>query len=215
MVAAKTIISKIETELKKKAVTAVSINRLATFRWSPRAFSSRPVEREKLVALFEAARWSASAGNEQPWRFIIGQQPGESWMKILETLDEGNRIWNVTVPVLLLAAGSRISTYDGNENAYFRYDTGQAVAHLSLEAMRQGLHVHQMGGFSVEKAVKTFNIPVEYIPLVVIAVGYRDNPAILPEKLRQREIQERKRKELRELVFEDSFGTPSPLLTGF
>ncbi len=72
-----------------------------------------------------------------------------------------------------------------------------------------------MAGFSVEKAVSAFKIPEDYIPLVVIAAGYRDDPAILPEKLRQREIQERKRKELRELVFEDSFGTPSPLLTGF
>jgi len=201
--------------LKKKAITAVSINRLATFRWSPRAFSSRPVEREKLVALFETARWSASAGNEQPWRFIIGQKPGESWMKILETLDEGNRIWNVTVPVLILTVGRRISSYNGNESGYYRYDTGQAVAHLSLEATHQGLYVHQMAGFSVEKAVSAFKIPEDYIPLVVIAAGYRDDPAILPEKLRQREIQERKRKELRELVFEDSFGTPSPLLTGF
>lgn len=215
MVAAKTNISKIEIELKNKAITAVSINRLATFRWSPRAFSNRPVEREKLIALFEAARWSASAGNEQPWRFIVGQQPGESWKKILETLDEGNRIWNVTVPVLILAVGNRISTFDGNESAYFRYDTGQAVAHLSLEAMHQGLHVHQMGGFSVEKAVKMFKIPQDHVPLVVIALGYRDNPAMLPEKLRLREIQQRKRKELRELVFEDSFGTPSPLLNGF
>ena len=202
-------------ELKKKAITTVPINRLAASRWSPRAFSTRPVEREKLIAIFEAARWSASGGNEQPWRFIVGQQPGTCWNKIFETLDEGNRIWNVTVPVLILTVGNRISSYTGNESGYYRYDTGQAVAHLSLEAMHQGLFVHQMAGFSVEKAVNNFKIPEDYIPLVVIAVGYRDDPAILPEKLRLREIQERKRKELQELVFEDSFGIPSPMLKEF
>jgi nitroreductase len=40
-------------------------------RWSPRAYSGQSVEKEKLLTVFEAARWAASSFNEQPWRFII------------------------------------------------------------------------------------------------------------------------------------------------
>ena len=58
--------------MKKTAPTQFNIHTNARERWSPRAFSPKPVETEKLQSLFEAARWAASAFNEQPWRFIIG-----------------------------------------------------------------------------------------------------------------------------------------------
>jgi nitroreductase len=47
------------------------IHDLLAHRWSPRAFSDRPVESGKLLSLFEAARWAPSSANEQPWRFVI------------------------------------------------------------------------------------------------------------------------------------------------
>ncbi len=40
-------------------------------RWSPRAFDPRPIPRETLLSLFEAARWAPSARNEQPWLFLF------------------------------------------------------------------------------------------------------------------------------------------------
>ncbi|MEI7897282.1 MAG: nitroreductase family protein [bacterium] len=198
--------------MNKSATTSYPINHLAATRWSPRAFLGKPVEKEKLISLFEAARWSASGGNEQPWRFIVGVNQDETWQKIFSCLDEGNREWNQNVPVLILAVGNRISSWDGNESGYFKYDTGQAAAHLSVEAMHQGLHVHQMGGFSVEQAAELFAIPATYEPLVVIAAGYAGDPGSLPEKLKQRELQERKRKELGEIVFSGNFGETSPII---
>jgi nitroreductase len=194
--------------MDKQAITSHPINPLASSRWSPRAFLGRPVESEKLVSMLEAARWSASGGNEQPWRFIIGMNGEETWRKIYESLDDGNRIWNEKVPVLILAIGNTISSWDGNVNPYYGYDTGQAVAHLSLEAMNQGLHVHQMGGFSVEKARALLEIPDTFQPLTVIAAGYIGDPASLPENLKKRELQERKRKPLEEIVFSGKFGEP-------
>ncbi len=47
------------------------IHDLLQKRWSPRAFSARPVESDKLRSLFEAARWAPSSFNEQPWSFIV------------------------------------------------------------------------------------------------------------------------------------------------
>jgi len=198
--------------MNKLAKTSVPINDLAKGRWSPRAFLSKPVEREKIISLFEAARWSPSGGNEQPWRYIIGLHPDETWQKIFSTLFEGNQEWNQPVPVLILSVGSKISPWDGNISPYFQYDVGQSVAHLTLEAVNQGLHTHQMGGFSPERARELFEIPDTFQPLTVIAVGYMGEPELLSEKLKQRELLERKRKELREIVFSGKYGNTSHLV---
>ena len=164
--------------------------------------------------MFEAARWSASGGNEQPWRFIIGQNHDESWQKIFSALAEGNQEWNEHVPVLIVAVGYKISSWDGNVSDYFQYDTGQSVAHLSIEGMYQGVYVHQMGGFSADKLMELFEIPDTHQPLTVISVGYLGGAEILPEKLKQRELQERKRKDLTEILFSGKFGEPAPIIIG-
>lgn len=198
--------------MNKEARSSVPINEFARIRWSPRAFSDATVEKKKLIALFEAARWSASGGNEQPWRFMLGIRPDDTWQKIFSTLDKGNQVWNAIVPVLVLTIGKNIYSSDGSPSSYFQYDVGQSAAHLSLEAIHQGLHVHQMAGFSKEKAIEIFKIPSEYLPLTVIAIGYRDNPEILDPNLKAREEQERTRKELKDLIFTDVFGKPTDLL---
>ena len=198
--------------MEKQAITAYPINDFARKRWSPRAFLDKPVEPEKLLSLFEAARWSASGGNEQPWRFIIGIRPDETWQKIFSTLDDGNQLWNGHVPVLIISVGNKISSWDGNISPFFQYDVGQSVAHLSIEVMNQGLYIHQMGGYSMDKARELFEIPESYQPLAAIAIGYIGDPELLPEKLKIREFQERKRKELVEIVFSGKFGETSSVV---
>jgi len=198
--------------MNKPAITAYPINNLAKNRWSPRAFLDKPVEREKLVSMFEAARWSPSGGNEQPWNFIIGMNHDETWEKIFATLNEGNQEWNGHVPVLIMAVGNKISNWDGNISPVFQYDTGQSVAHLSIEAMNQGLHVHQMGGFSEETARQLLEIPDTHHPFTVIAAGYIGDPDSLTEKLKKRELLPRSRKELKEFVFSGKFGNTSGII---
>src|SRR5579872_6496107 len=60
--------------MEKVAETQVPIHESIGRRWSPRAFSERPVEPDKLLSLFEAARWASSASNEQPWAFLVASQ---------------------------------------------------------------------------------------------------------------------------------------------
>ena len=196
--------------MNKRAVTSIPINDLSAMRWSPRAFLEKAVEEEKIRAMFEAARWSASGGNEQPWRFILGLQQDASWKKLFASLDEGNQVWCRHVPVLILAVANTISSWDGNISGYYQYDTGQAVAHLSLEAMHQGLHVHQMGGFSVSRVREDFNIPADYAPMTIIAAGYLGDPDQLDEKLKKREQQDRQRRPLTAMVFSGKFGDSAP-----
>ena len=56
----------------KTAVTSLPINEVLQERWSPRAFNGQMIATDILQRMFEAARWSPSASNEQPWRFIVG-----------------------------------------------------------------------------------------------------------------------------------------------
>ena len=197
--------------MNKSAQNQYPVNDLSKNRWSPRAFSDQAIEKEKLQCLFEAARWSASAGNEQPWRYLIGIKDDETWTKIFETLDEGNKPWTEDAPVLLLAIGKKTRGKRNSDNFYYAYDTGQSMAHLSLEAMNQGLFVHQMAGFSVESAREKFSIPDDYQPLTAIALGYLGKPDSLNEDQKESEVSVRKRKDFSELVFSGSFGKSSNL----
>lgn len=66
----------------KPAPTEVDIHELIAGRWSPRAFSEKPVERAQLHRLLEAARWAPSSNNLQPWRSsrstVIATKPRSS-----------------------------------------------------------------------------------------------------------------------------------------
>ena len=73
-------------------------------RWSPRAFDpNTPIDMDILAVIFEAARWAPSSSNEQPWRYIIGQNFDKSHQDILATLNENNQVWAQNAPVLFIA----------------------------------------------------------------------------------------------------------------
>ncbi|NOX86415.1 MAG: nitroreductase family protein [Chlorobi bacterium] len=195
--------------MKKPTNNNYPINELLKHRWSPRAYSEKPVETEKFQSILEAARWAPSAFNEQPWRFIVGVKGDKTWDMILETLVEWNRQWAGKAPVLVLNIGKKTHTRNGKNNVTFKYDTGQAVAMMVTEAVNQGLFGHQMSGFDAKKAAELFAIPDDYQAITVTAFGYYGNTDELPEDMYKSEIEERKRRSLKELVFSGKFGEPS------
>jgi len=197
--------------MKKPTPNDYPINDLLKQRWSPRAFSEKPVEKEKLQSILEAARWAPSAFNEQPWRFIVGIKGEKTWGMILETLLEWNRQWAGKAPVLILNLGKNTHEYKGRKNVTFKYDTGQAVAMMVTEVVNQRLVGHQMSGFDAEKATGLFEIPGDYQAISVTAIGYYGDADALPEDMKKSEMEERKRKPLKETVFTGKFGESSDL----
>jgi nitroreductase len=136
--------------MEKIAETQVPIHELISRRWSPRAFSERPVEPEKLLILFEAARWSASASNEQPWAFLVAsQQDPKNFEDMVGVLVEFNQTWANKAPVLILTLAHTKFEKDGRPNRHAFYDLGQAAANLALQATELGLATHPMAGFNV------------------------------------------------------------------
>jgi nitroreductase len=186
------------------------IHELLVHRRSPRAFSAQPVSSEQLISLFEAARWSPSSANEQPWRYIVATKDDTNIFAALSaSLMEGNRRWAEHAPVLVLGLAQTTYSKTGRPYRHALYDLGQSVAYLTVQATALGLVVHQMGGFDDENIRQTLSIPEGFEPVIVFAVGYADHPAVLPEDLRKRELAPRSRKPLKEFVYTEEWGAPS------
>ena len=196
----------------KQATPAYPIQPLIAARWSPYAFSDRPVSDADLRSVFEAARWAASSYNEQPWRYIVATKanPAE-FAKLLSCLVDGNQLWAKVAPVLALGCTSLNFVMNGKPNAAAIHDLGLASATLTLEATARGLSVHQMIGILPDKAREVYRIPDGFLPLTALAIGYAADPSVLPENLRGRDLAQRTRKALAEFVFGGQWGTASDL----
>lgn len=201
--------------MEKPADNDHPIHELIRRRWSPRAFSDRPVEPEVLCSLFEAARWAPSCYNDQPWYFFVGtrDRERETYDNILDCLVEGNRTWAEGAPVLGLSVARLTFAYNDEPNRHARHDVGLAAENLVLEALNRGLFVHQMAGFSRKTAREHFHIPEDHEPMAAMAVGYPGRPEDLPEKLRERERSSRSRRPLEEFVFGGEWNSPSDLVS--
>lgn len=193
--------------MEKPAITPLELHPLIKNRWSPRSFEQTPVEGAKIQRILEAARWAPSAFNEQPWRFIAGVKPNNTWSKLLESLVEWNRNWAILAPVIISVLGKKSLTKNGNPNATYQYDTGQAVAWITAQAAQEGLVVHQMAGFDKEFVSKTFDVPIDFEPISILALGYQSTPDKLPPDYQKAELAPRSRKEPSELFFGKKFGT--------
>jgi nitroreductase len=189
------------------------IHELLSKRYSTRAFSDKKIEPEKIISLLDAARWSPSSGNEQPWRFIVAEKDNEeTHKKIVEALNPGNKVWAQHAPLLILTIAKLISGHNNQINKHAFYDVGSAAAHLTVQATSADLFVRQMGGFNEEKARVLFSIPDNYAPVSVLAIGYKGDPENLPEEYRQKELLKRTRKEINEIAFTENFGSPFELV---
>jgi nitroreductase len=187
--------------MEKPAQTQFPIHDLLKKRWSPRAFDERPVEADKLLSLFEAARWAPSSNNEQPWRFLVATKENKAeYDRLFNCLVEGNQQWAHHAPMLLLSV-AKLQFEDGSPNRHAFHDTGMAAENLVLQATALGLVAHQMAGFRIDQARVACQIPEGYEPAAMIAVGYPGDPAQLSDRLRAREGQPRVRKPLTEVVY--------------
>jgi nitroreductase len=195
----------------KKAATQVPIHELLATRWSPRAFdAARPVEREKIIALVEAARWSPSCFGDEPWRYLIWDRSSDpaGWQKAFDCLGDSNKAWVKNTPVLILSCAGSVFRHNGKPNGHSQHDTGAASMALVLQAVASGLAAHQMAGFDANKAREVFAIPAEYLPMAMIAVGYQAEPNILEGERRDKEKAPRSRQPVGANFFAGTWGAP-------
>ncbi|MEH2093066.1 nitroreductase family protein [Nostoc sp.] len=198
---------------EKKALTDYPIHELLAERWSPYAFQDRPVLQADICSLFEAARWSASSYNEQPWSYLVATKENpDHFQQLLSCLVEANQIWAQNAPVLALGIASLRFTRNNQENKAAIHDLGLASGNLVVEATARGICVHEMIGILPDKARDLFDIPEGFEAWTAMAIGYQGDPITLPDALKERDLSPRQRKPLDQFVFSGKWGNPSSLV---
>lgn len=198
--------------MEKPAKTSYPIETLLEQRWSPRAFAECAVEPAILLRLWEAARWSASCTNQQPWYFLVATRDDPvEYARMLSCLRENNQQWASRAPVLMVSVAKMTFDANGQPNRYAYHDVGLAVASLIFQATALGLAVHQMAGFYPDKVRQLYGVPEGFDPVAGIVLGYPGDPAVLPDDLRQRELAPRVRKPIESFVFQKAWGQVATL----
>src|ERR671911_2155832 len=192
--------------ITKMAKTDYPISDLISRRWSARAFSTRPVEKLKLLSILEAARWAPSSRNEQPWRYIVFTNDNPEILKRAQSVLKEINDYAKRAPILICAITKKTYTDNEKPNRLHFHDLGAANENMFLESFNQGLIMHEMGGFDVQKAREVFNVPEDYEAGIMIAIGYQDTYHVLPDRLKEKAFTPRVRKPLSEIVFIEEIG---------
>ena len=173
-------------------------------RWSPRSFLPDPISAEDAATLFEAARWSPSCFNDQPWLFLYAIKQ-DDLERFAGALVEGNRVWARKAPLLAFAFARKAFAHNGKPNSLAEFDTGAAWMALCLQAQSMGLWCHGMGGIDRDRAHEVTGVPKEtHGAICGIAVGRKGDPSALPDSLREREAPS-DRRPLDEIAMEGRF----------
>nr|WP_321413493.1 nitroreductase family protein [uncultured Allomuricauda sp.] len=194
-----------QIRLSKIADTDHEIFALLKQRYSPRTFKEKKINESQLNQLFEAARWSASSNNMQPWRFIYAEKGTEAFDKMVDCLSDFNKKWAPKAPILMLAAYKE-KTDDGKDNFHALHDLGLSLGNMSLQAQYLDIALHHMAGVDLKKAQRDFSVPDGYHISSAIAVGYYGGELDdLPEDLQESEQAERERLPQEEFVFKNGW----------
>ncbi|MCC6600161.1 MAG: nitroreductase family protein [Crocinitomicaceae bacterium] len=184
----------------KQANTQYPVKEVIRDRWSARSFSDRPIKKEEIATIFEAASWAPSSHNEQPWQYYYAHRGAAGFEKLLNCLTGGNRTWAKNAAVIIVSVARKTFELNGEVNYYTWHDIGMANAHLFLQATSMQIFGHPMGGFDRQETTRILQLTDNQEVVCMIVLGYLDIPEKLNEPFKTREITPRKRKMLEEFV---------------
>ncbi len=165
-------------------------------RRSVRAFKKQTISSDEITKLIDAARWAPSAGNIQPWKFVIVEDP-----KIKHELSAAasDQTFIEEAPVVIVVCADQAQSAKGygsrGANLYCLQDTAAATQNVLLAAHAMGLATCWVGAFQEEEARKVLNTPSGLRPVAIIPVGH---PAEKPPA--------RSRKPLGEIIHHETPG---------
>ncbi|MDG4763966.1 nitroreductase family protein [Solwaraspora sp. WMMD406] len=137
---------------------------------STHRFAPETLNTAQLVRLIEAARWTPSKWNRQPWRFILGCR-GDATFSLLRTaLNPINQDRSLRAAALLLALAQTTDPH-GVPMPGTEYELGMAVGRMCVQARAQGWQCRQFGGFDHQRLRLELGVPAGFEPIVVLAVG--------------------------------------------
>ncbi len=161
-----------------------------------REFHKKPVDDNILMKILDCARYAPSAGNQQPWEFIIIKDD-ERKKRLAVACFEQECI--VDAPVLVVVAvNMRLATSkykERGEKLYGIQGVSAAIENMLLAAEALGVGSAWIGAFS-EKAVAVLTECPDYIrPAAIVAFGYPAEEPPMPA-----------RQSLKDLIHYERFG---------
>lgn len=160
-----------------------------------RQFRLEPVPQEALQGIFEVARWSGSASNQQPWELVVVQDPA-TLKKLSSVEGYASHLAGAAAGIILVMAG------DPTRNSHEAYDEGRLSERIMLAASAYGLG-SCIGWFINDgpaEVKKILGIPAEKGIRTAISIGYADE-----EALKNRPKRAQARKPLNEIVHEEHY----------
>ncbi len=158
-------------------------------RTSIRDYQDMPVEDEKVEQMLRAAMAAPSAGNKQPWRFIVIKDKNT-----LKEISENFRTMRMAekAPMAIVVCGDMEATFPGDGVDYWVEDTSAATENLLLAAHSLGLGAVWCGIYPmkdrVEQLSKMLDIPEGIVPLNVVPIGYPAEDPAPKDKWKPEEI---------------------------
>jgi nitroreductase len=190
--------------IENKRIAQYPITPIFKNRWSPRAFDPSPLPENILMTLFEAARWSMSCFNEQPWLIMYATDKEELEL-YRSIMSESNKSWTITAPVLGYFFAKRRFALNDKPNLWAKYDCGAAWMAMTLQARMLGLYTHGMAGFDREKIYDVLGVPeADYEVVAAFALGPYGDKDKLPENFRKTE-RPNDRKPLKDIICKGKF----------
>jgi nitroreductase len=152
---------------------APELHPLLASRWSPTVFdTSHEVTPAEVELLLEAARWAPSAGNSQPWAFILGRRGDGTHARLVRHLAKSSGRWAPTASLLVANLSHRyVEDTDWEYSEFSLYDLGQAVAHMTLQAQVLDLSVRQFRAFDRAGLAGEFEVPDHWEVTTMSAIG--------------------------------------------
>jgi nitroreductase len=147
-------------------------------RFSPVAFDrDAELSAAQVDVLLDAARLTPSAGNSQPWMFVVGRRGDAVHSRIIRHLAPSSLRWAADASLLVVnLAHLYVDETDWEYSEFARYDLGQAVAHMTIQALSMGLGTHQFRAFDRDAITKEFDVPSSWEVTSMTAIG-RPAPA--------------------------------------
>lgn len=151
-------------------------------RSSVRSYTSKPVEKETVDSLLRAGMAAPTAGNRQPWEFIVVDD-----MDILQGFTEiipGTHM-ATKAPLAIVVAGTPSKALMPE---YWVQDCSAASENILLAAHAMGLGAVWCGAYPnneqnrVDKVSKLLSLPEGTIALNIIVIGYPDGEPVIKDK---------------------------------
>ncbi|KXO99878.1 Oxygen-insensitive NAD(P)H nitroreductase (plasmid) [Tsukamurella tyrosinosolvens] len=142
-------------------------------RHSPMAFEpGAEISDDALDTILDAGRLAPSAGNSQPWAFVVGRHGDAVHARIVRHLAGSSARWAPDASAIVVnLARVLVEDTDWEYSEFSRYDLGQAVAHMTLQALSIGIDAHQFRAFDREAVAAEFAVPREWEVTSMTAFG--------------------------------------------